>query len=58
MTAFINVAIVTALCLLVPALRVYGIIGVGILLYFKFALTLSLLIVAGIPYFTYRRFFS
>jgi hypothetical protein len=58
MTAFINVAIVTALCLLVPALRVYGIIGVGILLYFKFALTLSLLIVAGISYFTYRRFFS
>jgi hypothetical protein len=55
---FINVAVVTALCLLVPSLRAYGIIGVGILLYFKFALTLVVLLVAGITYFTYRRFFA
>ena len=58
MTAFINVAIVTALCLLLPATRIYGIIGVGILLYFKTALTLGLLIVISFSYFTYRRFFA
>ena len=57
MTAFINVAIVTALCLIIPALRAYGIVGVGILLYFKTALTLGLLVIAGISYFIYRRFF-
>jgi hypothetical protein len=58
MTAFINVAIVTALCLLLPVTRIYGVIGVGILLYFKFSLTLSLLIVSAISYFTFRRFLS
>jgi hypothetical protein len=35
MTAFVNVAIVTALCLLLPAPLIYGVIGVGILLYFR-----------------------
>ena len=55
MTAFLNVAIVTALCLLLPATRIYGVIGVGILLYFKFSLTLGVLLIAGIIYFTYRR---
>jgi hypothetical protein len=58
MTAFLNVAIVTALCLLLPATRIYGIIGVGILLYFKPSLTLGLLIIAGISYLSYRRFFA
>ena len=58
MSAFINVALVTALCLLLPVTRIYGVIGVGILLYFKFALTLSLLIVSAISYFTFRRFLS
>ena len=55
MTAFINVAILTALCLLLPATRIYGVIGVGILLYFRPALTLGVLLVAGIAYFIYRR---
>jgi hypothetical protein len=50
MTAFIDVAIVTALCLIIPALRAYGIVGVGILLYFKTALTLGLLVIAGISF--------
>jgi hypothetical protein len=58
MTAFLNVAIVTALCLLLPATRIYGIIGIGILLYFKPSLTLGLLVIAGISYMTYRRFFA
>ena len=39
MTAFLNVAIVTALCLLLPVTRIYGVIGVGILLYFRPSLT-------------------
>jgi hypothetical protein len=58
MTAFINVAIVTALCLLLPVTRIYGVIGVGILLYFRPFLSLAVLAVAGISYFTYRRFFA
>jgi hypothetical protein len=58
MTAFINVAIVTALCLLLPATRIYGVIGVGILLYFRPILSLAVLALAGIIYFTYRRFFA
>ena len=58
MTAFINVAIVTALCLLVPALRLWGIVGVGILLYFEFSLTLGVLTVAVIAYLIYRRTFA
>jgi hypothetical protein len=55
---FINVAIVTALCLLLPVTRIYGVIGVGILLYFRPILSLAVLALAGIIYFTYRRFFA
>ena len=51
MTSFLSVVIVTALCLLIPGLRAYGVIGVGILLYFRPALTLSVLLIAGIVYF-------
>ena len=48
---FLTVAIVTALCLLLPVTRIYGVIGVGMLLYFKPALTLGVLLIAGITYF-------
>ena len=48
---FINVAIVTALCLLLPVTRIYGVIGVGILLYFRPVLSLAVLALAGIIYF-------
>jgi len=58
MTSFLTVAVVTALCLLLPVTRIYGVIGVGILLYFKPALSFSVLALAGITYFTYRRFFA
>jgi hypothetical protein len=58
MTAFLNVAIVTALCLLLPVTRIYGVIGVGILLYFRPLLSLAVLAVAGITYFIYRRNFA
>jgi len=55
---FINVAIVTALCLLLPVTRIYGVIGVGILLYFRPVLSLAVLALAGITYFAYKRFFA
>jgi hypothetical protein len=55
MTSFLTVAVVTALCLLLPATRIYGVIGVGILLYFRPALTLGALLIAGIAYYSYRR---
>ena len=53
--AFITVAVVTALCLLLPVTRIYGVIGVGILLYFRPFLSLAVLAVAGIAYYFYRR---
>lgn len=52
---FLTVAIVTALCLLIPALRTQGVVGLGILLYFRPALSLAVLAVAGIAYYFYRR---
>jgi hypothetical protein len=58
MTAFLNVAIVTALCLLLPATRIYGVVGIAALLCFRPALTLGAIAVGGITYLIYRRFFS
>ena len=57
MTSFLTVAVVTALCLLLPVTRVYGVIGVGMLLYFRPVITLGFLLIAGILYFFYRRNF-
>ena len=56
--AFVTLAVMTALCLLLPVTRIYGVIGVGILLYFRPFLTLGVLALAGIAHFTYRRFFT
>ena len=53
--AFITVAVVTALCLLLPVTRIYGVIGVGILLYFRPVLSLAVLALVGIAYYVYRR---
>jgi hypothetical protein len=53
--SFINVAILTALCLLLPVTRIYGVIGLGILLYFRPLLSLIVLVTAGIAYYFYRR---
>jgi hypothetical protein len=53
--AFITIADVTALCLLLPVTRIYGVIGVGILLYFRPVLSLGVLALAGIAYYFYRR---
>ena len=56
--AFLTVAAVSALCLLLPVTRVYGVIGAGILLYFFPFLTLGVLALAGIAYYFYRRNFA
>ena len=53
--AFVTLAVMTALCLLLPVTRIYGVIGVGILLYFRPFLTLGVLALAGIAYHFYRR---
>ena len=53
--AFITLAVMTALCFLLPVTRIYGIVGVGILLYFRPYLTLGVLALAGIAYHLYRR---
>jgi hypothetical protein len=53
--SFLTVAILTALCLLLPVTRMYGVIGLGILLYFRPLLSLIVLATAGIAYYLYRR---
>ncbi len=42
---FFTLAVITALCLLIPFTRMYGVIGLMILLYFYTQLTLILLAV-------------
>ena len=56
--AFVTLAVMTALCLLLPVTRIYGVIGVGILLYFRPFLTLGVLALAAIAHFTYRRYLA
>ena len=56
--AFLTVAAVSALCLLLPVTRVYGVAGIAALLYFRPALTLGAIAVGGITYLIYRRFLS
>ena len=54
--AFLTVAAVSALCLLLPVTRVYGVIGAGILLYFFPFLTLGILATGGVAfYYLHRR---
>ena len=47
---FFTLAVITALCLLIPFTRTYGVIGLMILLYFYTQLTLILL---GVPMVTH-----
>ena len=53
--AFFTVAVIAALCLLLPVTRVYGVIGAGILLYFFPFLTLGILLTGGAAFYFYRR---
>ena len=49
--AFFTVAVISALCLLLPVTRVYGVIGAGILLYFYPFPTLGILFTGGAAFF-------
>jgi hypothetical protein len=55
MTSFLTVAVVTALCLLLPVTRKYGVVGTGLLLYFQPYPTVGVLLIAGIAYYLYRK---
>ena len=49
--AFLTVAVISALCLLLPVTRVYGVIGAGILLYFFPVPTIGILLTGGAAFF-------
>jgi hypothetical protein len=51
---FITLVVITAVCLLLPTTRLYGVIGMTLLLYFYTYLTIGVLLLAGIA-FQYRR---
>ena len=53
--AFFTVAAVSALCLLLPVTRVYGVIGAGILLYFYPFPTLGILLLGGAAFYFLRK---
>jgi len=55
MTAYLTVVVLTTLCLIVPTLRLFGVVGVGLLLLMRAGPTLGILLVAGIIYFFYWR---
>ena len=52
---FITLVVITAVCLLLPTTRLYGVIGAGMLLYFYTYLTIGVLLVAGSAFQYYRR---
>ena len=52
---YFTVAVISALCLLLPVTRVYGIIGAGILVYFHPFPTIGILLLGGIAFYFYRR---
>ena len=56
--SYFTVAVISALCLLLPVTRVYGIIGAAILIYFNPVPSIGILLIGGITYFTYKRFFA
>jgi hypothetical protein len=49
--AFFTVAVISALCLLLPMTRVYGLLGAGILIYFFPFPTLGILLTGGAAFF-------
>jgi len=56
--SFLTAAVTIALFLMLPITRLYGVLGVAILLFFRPVLSLAVLALAGITYFTYRKFFA
>ena len=53
--AFFTVAVISALCLLLPVTRVYGVIGAGILLYFYPFPTIGILLTGGAAFFYFHK---
>ena len=53
--AFLTVAVVSALCLVLASTRKYAVFGTGLLLYFYPYKTIGLLALAGIAYYFYRK---
>jgi len=51
---YFTVAVISALCLLLPVTRVYGVIGAGILVYF-YPLTIGLLLLGGAAFYFLRK---
>jgi len=56
--SFITLVVLAAMCLIFPPTRIYSVILSGLLLYIYPAAALSILAVAGIVYFIYRRTFA
>ena len=52
---FITVAVISALCLVFASTRKYGVIGTGLLLYFKTYYTIGVLLLVGIAYIYLKR---
>ena len=52
---FITLVVITAVCLQLPTTRLYGVIGLMLLLYFYPFLTIGVLLLAGIALQYYRR---
>jgi len=52
---YFTVAAVSALCLLLPVTRVYGVIGAGILMYFYPFPTIGILLTGGIAYYFFHK---
>ena len=53
--AFFTVAAISALCILLPITRVYGVIGAGILLYFYPFPTIGILLLGGATYMYFHK---
>jgi len=54
--AFVTLAALTALCLLLASTRKYSIFLAGLLLYFYPLTSLGVLLIGGIAYYFYRRY--
>ena len=53
--AFFTVAIISALCLLLPVTRVYGVVGAGILPYFFPLPTIGILLTGGAAFLYFHK---
>lgn len=51
----ITLVVLASLCLAIPQLRIYSVILTGLLLYIYPYVTLSVLVLAGIAFYFYRR---